>query len=488
MKPNSIKILIRETNVNYYAWSMIADGFLLRPEVKKYLGTDVTAGAQEIVNGAGQYGFDYTNWCDLGKRLIERLQQGTFSVEQLAREHIAAGTKIMALCKFIEQQDLKNATNAQISKWLQGLWKPFLEINALGFMPVVSDFEHNYLTNRLVTILRVHDVAENDIQRILSDLITPTIESIFWLEQKELLTLATEVKDTSLLKNSKELKRHAERYVWLNYGYQGPEWKEPHFLSRLKRILEAKQSVASQLEEHSEHRKKRELRQKAILSKLKLDRKEKYLFTTAKQFVYLKGYRVEVRHYFHYVSDLIFAELSRRFNLHSKFFQFATREETIRVLEGKAVNKRAIVERIAHTIEITDHKKRTFYSPRAGKKVLEKILQKEEVATSDDLTGQIAYAGRARGRAKIVHSIDDLEKVVHGDILVAITTNPDFLPAMYKAIAFVTDVGGITSHAAIVAREMKKPCVIGTKFATKILRDGDMVEVDAIKGIVGKIK
>jgi pyruvate,water dikinase len=59
---------------------------------------------------------------------------------------------------------------------------------------------------------------------------------------------------------------------------------------------------------------------------------------------------------------------------------------------------------------------------------------------------------------------------------------------MQKAAAFVTDEGGLTCHAAIVAREMKKPCIIGTKIATKVLKDGDMVEVDANKGIVKILK
>lgn len=71
-----------------------------------------------------------------------------------------------------------------------------------------------------------------------------------------------------------------------------------------------------------------------------------------------------------------------------------------------------------------------------------------------------------------------------GDVLASIATNPDILPAMKKAVAFVTEQGGITSHAAIVAREMKKPCIVGTKIATKILQDGDLVEVDANQGVV----
>jgi len=63
-------------------------------------------------------------------------------------------------------------------------------------------------------------------------------------------------------------------------------------------------------------------------------------------------------------------------------------------------------------------------------------------------------------------------------------TTPDFMPAMQKAAAFVTDEGGITCHAGIVARELKKPCVIGTKIATQVFKDGDLVEVDAGQGTV----
>ena len=66
-------------------------------------------------------------------------------------------------------------------------------------------------------------------------------------------------------------------------------------------------------------------------------------------------------------------------------------------------------------------------------------------------------------------------------------TRPDYLALMKKAAAFVTDSGGILCHAAIVAREMKKPCVIGTQVATKVFQDGDIVEVDAEKGVVTKI-
>jgi len=114
----------------------------------------------------------------------------------------------------------------------------------------------------------------------------------------------------------------------------------------------------------------------------------------------------------------------------------------------------------------------------------------EEIQISKDVRefkGQTACKGYAKGKVMQVVKRADVARFVPGSILVSTMTVPDYLPAMKKAAAFVTDEGGITCHAAIVAREMKKPCVIGTKTATKVLKDGDMVEVDADKGIVRKL-
>jgi pyruvate,water dikinase len=75
----------------------------------------------------------------------------------------------------------------------------------------------------------------------------------------------------------------------------------------------------------------------------------------------------------------------------------------------------------------------------------------------------------------------------YGDILVTIMTSPDFVVVMKKAAAIITDEGGLTSHAAIISRELEKPCIVGTRSASRILKDGDLVEVDANLGVVRKI-
>lgn len=105
-----------------------------------------------------------------------------------------------------------------------------------------------------------------------------------------------------------------------------------------------------------------------------------------------------------------------------------------------------------------------------------------------EFRGLVASPGKAQGRARLVKGVADLKRVEPGDILVASTTHPDYLPALSQAAAFVTDEGGMISHAAIVAREMKKPCVVGAKVAMQVLHDGDMIEVDANIGLVTILK
>jgi phosphohistidine swiveling domain-containing protein len=158
-----------------------------------------------------------------------------------------------------------------------------------------------------------------------------------------------------------------------------------------------------------------------------------------------------------------------------------TKDEIIKFLErGEIPPKRNQYLGILYTNdeirELTAEERKLF-----DEKYRQKIIV-------DQFQGNIAYKGVVKGRVKIILSNGDLSKVNEGDILVSQFTRPEYLSAMKKAAAIVTNDGGITCHAAIVARELKKPCIIGTKIATKALKDGDLVEVDADNGIVRIIK
>lgn len=100
------------------------------------------------------------------------------------------------------------------------------------------------------------------------------------------------------------------------------------------------------------------------------------------------------------------------------------------------------------------------------------------------LRGLGASPGIASGKVKVIHDLSELDKIEKGDVLVTEMTSPDYVPAMEKSAAIVTDRGGMTCHAAIVSRELGIPCIVGTGNATKILKDNMLVTVDATRGIV----
>lgn len=120
------------------------------------------------------------------------------------------------------------------------------------------------------------------------------------------------------------------------------------------------------------------------------------------------------------------------------------------------------------------------------KKELESCQEKIDTKDITELKGMVTYKSKAlvRGKVKVVEGKKSLSKVNEGEILVANETTPDYVQAMKRASAIITNQGGITSHAAIISRELKTPCIIGTKIATKVLKDGDLVELDTEKGIV----
>jgi len=125
-----------------------------------------------------------------------------------------------------------------------------------------------------------------------------------------------------------------------------------------------------------------------------------------------------------------------------------------------------------------------------NKQKLEALYLKQQHVTKEisEIKGQTACAGQAKGRVRIIKDISKIQDFSKGDILVTGMTRPEFVPIMEKAAAIVTDEGGVTCHAAIVSRELGVPCVVGTNVATKVLKEGDLVEVNATEGVVKIIK
>lgn len=155
---------------------------------------------------------------------------------------------------------------------------------------------------------------------------------------------------------------------------------------------------------------------------------------------------------------------------------------------GTLPDKSVLFKRSKSCALLFDDKKMSIISGEESITEIENsVINKNQNISSNEFKGTVAYPGTARGVVKIVHNPSKVSDFNAGDILVTSMTRPDYMPLMKKAAAIITDAGGVLCHAAITARELKKVAIIGTRVATKVLKDGDQVEVDAINGIVRKI-
>lgn len=190
-----------------------------------------------------------------------------------------------------------------------------------------------------------------------------------------------------------------------------------------------------------------------------------------------------------YFLELFLIELKRRHGISKTLirkYDVDEFDELIRV--GQRVDDKILEERSKGFAKVlSDGEIQTLVGDKATAFI--EIINKIDRGVSE-IKGTVASKGLAKGRVIILSytkSSEHTEKIKNmsdGDILVSEMTRPNIIVACEKAGAIVTDEGGITCHAAIVSRELKKPCIIGTKIATKVLKDGDLVEVDANNGFV----
>jgi pyruvate, water dikinase len=130
----------------------------------------------------------------------------------------------------------------------------------------------------------------------------------------------------------------------------------------------------------------------------------------------------------------------------------------------------------------------SIYTGQKFEKFVNQIKKDASKNIIDNFSGLTASVGKVIGKVRVIMKSSQFNKFKKGEILITSMTTPDFVPAMKKALAVVTDEGGLTCHAAIISRELNVPCIVGTKIATEVLKDGDLVEVNANHGIIRIIK
>ena len=288
--------------------------------------------------------------------------------------------------------------------------------------------------------------------------------------------------------------KHTKEFYSMPFGYNTEVLLgEKHFIREINNILKEKEipseikkikllSINKQIKEREKFEKKYKLSKKIInLAKI------------LRQLAYLQDLKKTTQTRSHpRLFNLVFKEISRRTGLEKKHYGYLSHFDIELILkQGKVFpkQKKEFNERLKTCVIILKNLDYIWlYKEDAIQFLTEAGAIIPKSGKIKSLKGIAASRGRVRGLIKTCLYSTEIKKVKKGDILVASMTTPDFVPAMKRAVAIITDEGGITCHAAIVAREMNKPCIIGTKIATKVLKDGDLVEVDANKGIIKILK
>lgn len=279
---------------------------------------------------------------------------------------------------------------------------------------------------------------------------------------------------------------HFEKWRWLAYGYKGPAYDFNYFLDRWQILFQQNVIPGDLLKEITVKERKANREQKIIMRRLRFNKYQTSLIKLTQRLVFIKDFRKGALYHGMYCYEPFFSEVGKRLGLTLRQVTAMNWWEIIDSLLGKIViKKNELDERLIGAVCYYDGQEYKILAGDRARKFFAKI-SKEKIVTQgiNELVGTCASPGFARGMVKIVETTEDMGKMNQGDVLVSETTYPSLVPAMKKASAIVTNAGGLTCHAAIVSRELGIPCVVGTKIANKILKDGDMVEVDATRGRV----
>lgn len=277
---------------------------------------------------------------------------------------------------------------------------------------------------------------------------------------------------------SKLLKDFQQNYFWMyNNYYETKVLQEEEIILDIKKRLErTKFDFKKNLDLKKEKEK--------LIKKYKIDLDTQKIIEISDKFTFLQDLRKKwIMIYAHYLEKVL-AEIGSRVKVSLHDMRYTMPSEIGEILKGKKFDLQSRQENCMIVFQSGALEGEVYISDRAKSeenKYFHASSQEKDLAI---LKGNVACSGKAIGPVKVLMNPNEIYKVNHGDVLVTSMTSPDFMPAMRKCVAIITNEGGLTCHAAVIARELNIPCIIGTKVATKVLKDGDLVEVDGDRGIV----
>lgn len=402
-----------------------------------------------------------------GRRVFVRYQLPKSKRRKIYAEWHEYVKSLDRLYKKIESLNLSQVSNSSLLKLWSDFHKLYIKFWVSGSVPELANYGSTpYLEEKLLAYIP----NENDRAHVLEAITAPTRLSFYQEEEID-------------LSKTRDISEHQKRYFWLKNSYAGTEILSVNFFRNRKKSLPPNLETKITEKFYQITRSKREVQKKYKLSKVILDIAEAISTGVAWQDERKKHIFIAL----HY-TDVLAKEIAKRFNYKFTDFDNLWYFEIANIVKGKKLHKKIKERKIGFGVQFF-HTCKELSAPETSF-----IWQAYEVKHTNqeqkEIKGIIASKGDGKKLSGRIHILFDPLKArtfKQGEILVAPMTSPEYIFAMRKASAILTDTGGLTSHAAIVSRELGIPCLVGTKLSTKIFKDGDLVEINPQTGTAIKI-
>ncbi len=349
-----------------------------------------------------------------------------------------------------------------------------LELASVALEPMLGTALKKYLDE---------EEQRNEFQEAFAVLTSPLKLTFYRREEFDLLSILS-------LPNSKRdeaLQKHQKEYFWMFNSYaKGKVIPVSYFREQLEGLeTENPGKILTEIKKYTAEIQKKK---NSIIRNLGISDSDASIANAISLFSEMQDERKEDNFKADHYLELFVKAFARRSNADPEDIKMLLPAEV--AVSINSIDRDAITRRKkCYLFHCTNQGVKSYDGDEANAIAKDYLVAKN--INESMIHGRVASLGKHvhfRGTAKVVLTIDEIDKVNEGDILVTTMTSPDFVIGMKKAGAIITDVGGILSHAAVVSREFKIPCIVGTQIATKVITDGDVVELHCGRGTVKIIK
>lgn len=467
-----VKILNREAS---YAFTM-AVCLSNMNQLKKNYGISVPTFWNNGITMGIYYNREELN--KLGKVISDKIENNIEFAAKDIQLCYQTCDRLVKLAKSISKEDLPHINNRGIAKLLRNFSGHYLAV--FPFLTAPHAIERYFETQ-----IRGKVTDEKILKQLLSPVLTSEEE------RNNALRIAAYVKEYGFNEKYEQmLEKHWQDNCWLSlWTIEAKPLEISYFEEEIKNIIRIIRNPIKEIKRTKNEERLRKKELQILLKRIKASKLFRDQVNFLQEYIYLRTYRKNAICEAHFYHLPLIYEAARRLNLTEEEIKFLSYEEIIKcLLDIKLAGDFQRLARERQKSWAILMWKGKIKIITGVKNIVETMEKYRIVAPASAMIrivkGNPACRGKATGRVKVVRKLSELGKVEEGDVLVAKMTTPDYMMAIHKAVAIVTDEGGVTCHAAIVSREFNLPCIVATRNATQILSDNDMVEVDANEGIV----